>query len=62
MKKMNKVNFHYFKRLARAPFILYGDFDCVLISSTGKSNFDFDFVQNSISKKMTLLLPYQMRA
>ena len=33
------INFQNFKRLTKVPFILCGDFECVLISST--DNIDF---------------------
>ena len=34
------VDFQNFKRLIKRPFIIYGNFECVLIPST--NNIDFD--------------------
>ena len=34
LKKMNTLIFKNFKRLTKAPFIIYGDFECVLIPLT----------------------------
>ena len=33
------INFQNFKRLTKAPFIIYGDFECVLVPSTDNINF-----------------------
>ena len=33
------VNFQNFKRLAKPPLIIYGDFECVLIPLTNNINF-----------------------
>ena len=46
------VNFQNFKRLIKAPFIIYGDFECVLILSTD----NIDFVQTLKNTKIILFV------
>ena len=37
---VDTVDFQNFKRLIKTPFIIYGNFECVLVPST--NNIDFD--------------------
>ena len=49
---MNTVVFKFFKRLTKALFVIYGDFECVLIPSTDDTDYFPDTKKYNIAKVM----------